>query len=102
MRQIRDPSVVLEQDPDLRPGAGLPRVIRVWADRIQWGPVVDPLLPWDRDRTQTPPSVVLLGLVMHVLSHRTPRYPVERWMPSLPGDLFWGPGVRPEAFHDEA
>lgn len=39
------------------PGAGLSLVIRVLADRIPWGPVVDRLLPWDQDRKQTPPSV---------------------------------------------
>jgi len=102
MRQIRDDTVVLTQDPDLLPGAGLPLVIRVLADRIQWGPVVDQLLPWDRNRTQTPPSVLLLGLVMNVLSHRTPLYHVERWMQSLPCDLFWGPGVTAAAFNDDA
>ncbi|MCL6561498.1 MAG: DUF4277 domain-containing protein [Firmicutes bacterium] len=64
--------------------------------------VIDQLLPWDRDRTQPPPSLVLLGLVMDGRSHGPPLYPVERWMQSLPCDLFWGPDVRPETFHDDA
>lgn len=72
------------------------------AERIAWASVIDQLLPWDRDRTQTPPSVLLRALVMNVVSHRRPLYPVERWVQSPPGDWFWGPGVRPEAFHDEA
>lgn len=83
-------------------GRAWPLVLRVWADRIRWGPVVDQLLPWDRNQTQTPPSVLLLGLLMSVLSHRTPLYPVERWMHSVPCDLFWGPGVSAAAFNDDA
>lgn len=84
------------------PGAGLPLVIGVLADRIQWGSVVDRLLPWDRDRTQTPPSVILLGLLVNVLNHRTPLYHVETWMQGVPCDLFWGPEVSAAVFNDDA
>lgn len=102
MRQIRDDTVVLEQDPDMLPGAGLPLVVRLLADRINWGPVVDALLPWDRDRTQIPPSLLLLTLLMNVLSQRTPLYHGEGWVRGLPLDLFWGRDVSASAFNDDA
>jgi len=102
MRQIRHDTVVLEQDPDMLPGTGLALVVRLLADRINWGPVVDTLLPWDRDRTQIPPSPVLLTLLMTVLSQRTPLYHVEGWSRGLPMDLFWGSDVSASAFNDEA
>ena len=102
MRQIRDDTVVLQQDPDMLPGAGLALVGRILADRINWGPVVDALLPGDRDRTPVPPSVLLLTLLMNVLSQRTPLYHVEGWAQGLPLDLFWGPTVTASVFTDDA
>lgn len=102
MRQIRDETVVLQQDPDMLPGAGLPLVIRLLADRINGGPVVDGLLPWDRDRTHVAPSVLLLTLLMNVLSQRTPLYHVEGWVRGLPLDLFWDADVTASVFKDDA
>ncbi len=102
MGQIRDDTVVLQQGPDRLPGAGLALVVRILADRINWGPVVDGLLPWDRDRTHGPPSVLLLTLLMHGLSQRTPLSRVKGWAQGLPLDLCWGPTVTALVFPDEA
>lgn len=102
MRHIRDDTVVLQQDPDMLPGAGLPLVVRVLADRINWGAVVDGLLPWDRDRTQVPPSILLLTLLMNVLCQRTPLYHVEGWAQGRPLDLFWGTDIPASVFNDDA
>ena len=102
MRKERDGTVVLANDPDSFPGAGLPLAIRLLAERWNWCAVVDTQLPWDPARTQTPPSTLFLLLVMNVLSHRTPLYHVERWAEGLPRDLLWTPDVAPAAFNDDA
>ena len=72
------------------------------ADRVHWGPVVEALLPWDRDRTQVPPSVLLLTLLMNGLSQRTPLYHGEGWVQRLPWDLFWGEDIPMSALNDDA
>jgi hypothetical protein len=69
---------------------------------VQWDAVVDAWLPWDPVRTQTPPSRLLLALVMNVVTQRTPLYHVERWAATLPLDLLWAPGVPAAAFNDDA
>ena len=102
MRPSPDDARVLADDPNIFPHAGLPLAIRLLAERVQWEPVVDALLPWDRVRTQTPPSRLLLALVMNVVCQRTPLYHVERWATTLPLDLLWAPGVQAATFHDDA
>ena len=102
MRQSPDDTLVLADDPNVFPQAGLPLAIRLLAERVQWDAVVDALLPWDPVRTQTPPSRLLLALVMNVVTHRTPLDHVERWAATLPLDLWWAPGVPAAAFHDDA
>ncbi|MGC8489481.1 MAG: DUF4277 domain-containing protein [Clostridia bacterium] len=102
MRQSPDDSLVFADDPTVFPQAGLPLAMRLLAERVQWESVVDALLPWDPVRTQTPPSRLLLALVMNVVSQRTPLYHVERWAATLPLDLLWAPGVQATAFNDDA
>ena len=102
MRRSPDDALVLEDDPNIFPQAGLPLAIRLLAERVQWEAVVDALLPWDPVRTQTPPSRLLLALVMNVVTHRTPLYHVERWAATLPLDLLWTPGVQAATFNDDA
>lgn len=102
MRQSPDDSLVLADDPNIFPQAGLPLAIRLLAERVQWEAVVDALLPWDPVRTQTPPSRLLLALVMNVVTQRTPLYHVERWAATLPLDLLWAPSVQAATFNDDA
>ena len=102
MRQSPDDALVLADDPHVFPQAGLPLALRLLAERVQWEAVIDALLPWDPVRTQTPPSRLLLALVMNVVTQRTPLYHGERWAATLPLDLLWAPGVQAATFHDDA
>lgn len=102
MRQQRDDTLVFARDPDVFPEAGLALAVRLLAERWNWCAVVDTLLPWDTARTQTPPSMLVLTLVMNVLAQRTPLYHVERWAETLPLDLLWTPGVTAPVFNDDA
>ncbi len=84
----------MEQMP--RPGVvvGAGPLLRAVADRIGLVTVIDQAVAWDATRCRLSPGERVLALILNLLTHRQPLYPVMDAFRLTDVPLLLGPGSR--------